>query len=85
MQKMDFFGHLYDLIISKPIKAIGRTFTVLFDFMFIEKTVTKMFTILNNFTIRVFRKSARHWAFYYLFNLLIAILIVIYCFWRGNS
>lgn len=85
MQKMDFFGHLYDLIISRPIKAIGRTLTILFDFMFIEKTVTTMFATLNSFTIRLFRKSARHWAIYYLVNLLIAVLIVIYCFWRENK
>ena len=85
MQKMDFFGHLYDLIIAKPLKIMGRSITVLFDFMFIEKTVAAMFATLNNFTIKLFRKSVRHWIWYYLINLFAAILIIIFCFWKENK
>ncbi|MBE6451411.1 MAG: hypothetical protein E7016_05550 [Alphaproteobacteria bacterium] len=85
LQKIDFFAHFYDVLIVNPIKIIGRWLTVLFDFMFIEKTLTAMFSSLNGFTIRIFRKSARHWAIYYLFNVIVAMVVVLWCFFKGDK
>lgn len=85
LQKIDFFAHIYDIIVVNPIKIMGRWLTVLFDFMFIEKTVTAMCSSLNSFTIRIFRKVSRHVVLYYLVNLLLAILVVLWCFLRGNK
>ena len=84
LQKIDFFAHIYDVLIVNPIKIMGRWLTVLFDFMFIEKTVSSLFSSLNNFTIRFFRKAARHWVLYYVFNIILAVLIVLWCFFREN-
>ena len=83
LQKIDFFSHIYDVIIVQPVKIAGRWLTVLFDFMFIEKTITSMFSSLNGLTIRLFRKSARHWGLYYIFNIIMAVTIVLWCFLRG--
>lgn len=85
LQKIDFFAHIYDITIVNPIRIIGRWLTVLFDFMFIEKTLTTMVASVNSFTIRTFRKSVRHWGIYYLFNFILAVLIVICCFIKENK
>ena len=82
LQKIDFFSHIYDILIVQPVKIAGRWLTVLFDFMFIEKTITTMFSSLNGLTIRLFRKSARHWGVYYIFNIVLAVFIVLLCFFK---
>ena len=85
LQKIDFFAHIYDIMIVNPVKIIGRWLTVLFDFMFIEKTLTAMGTSVNSFTIRVFRKFVRNWPVYYSINFILAILVVIWCFIKGSK
>lgn len=85
LQKIDFFAHIYDIILVNPVKIIGRWLTVLFDFVFIEKTVAIMFSSINNITIRSFRKAARNWVAYYFFNFALGIIIVIWCFFKGNK
>lgn len=85
LQKIDFFAHIYDMMIVNPIKIIGRWLTVLFDFMFIEKTLTAMGTSVNSFTIRVFRKFVRNWPLYYMANFVVAVLVVIYFFIKGSK
>ncbi len=85
LQKIDFFARIYDIIIVHPVKIIGRWLTVLFDFVFIEKTLATMVASINNLTIRLFRKSVRHWSLYYLANFIIAVLLLVYCLLKGNK
>ena len=85
LQKIDFFAHVYDIIIVRPVKIMGRLLTVLFDFIFIEKTLTAMLSSINAFTIRVFRKSVRHWKTYYFFNFILAVAVLIWCFIKENK
>ena len=83
LQNIDFFAHIYDKIIANPVKVVGRWLTLLFDFMFIEKTIATMFSSVNAFTIRIFRKSARHWILYYVFNFSLAVAVILWCFIRN--
>ncbi len=85
LQKIDFSAHVYDIIIVRPVKIMGRLLTVLFDFIFIEKTLTAMLSSINAFTIRVFRKSVRHWKTYYFFNFILAVAVLIWCFIKENK
>lgn len=85
LQEADWFSDLYEVIITTPIKVLGRVLWLTIDFLIIEKTIISTLNNMTNFLIRLIQKAHTNT---WLNNLAFIVLgwgIIILFFYIGDS
>ena len=84
MQTADFFSGVYNIIIARPIKFIGRVLTLLVDFVFFERTLVSTVMLSAGIVVRGFRQINREGVLRSVLFVLAAFLILAIYFLRSR-